>query len=281
MHDEDDTMGGLRGWLVLFLALGCTHAVQAAEVRRDVAYGTSPKQRMDVYLPPAAHEAPVIVMVHGGAWMIGDKASRGVVEPKATHWTQKGYVFISVDYRLWPQAGPLEQANDVADALAYVQRHAKDWGADPSRVVLMGHSAGAHLVDLLTSSPSMATSRGVKRWLGTVSLDSGAIDLPALMAAPHAGFYDRVFGSDPAQWRAVSPMDRLGADALPILLVCSSKRMESCPHNQAYAARAQSLGLRASVLPEALTHGEINATLGEPGGYTDAVDAFLRGLGLP
>jgi arylformamidase len=127
----------------------------------------------------------------------------------------------------------------------------------------------------------MATARGATRWLGTVSLDSGAIDVPGIMNSPHAGFYDRVFGNDPARWREASPIDRLGRDALPILLVCSSRRLESCPHNRAYAAKAQGLGVRASVLPEPLSHGDINATLGQPGGYTDAVDAFLRSLDLP
>ncbi|QNK00134.1 alpha/beta hydrolase [Dyella telluris] len=270
-----------RGVFAMVLALGCLTTARAADVRRDLAYGNSPGQRLDVYLPASPHASPIILMVHGGAWMFGDKASRGVVEPKATHWTQAGYVFVSVDYRLWPKAGPLQQAGDVADALAYVQKHAGEWGADSSRVVLMGHSAGAHLVALLSSSPPLATAHGATRWLGTVSLDSGAIDVAGIMGGPHAGFYDRVFGEDPARWSEASPIDRLGRDALPILLVCSSQRKESCPHNQAYAAKARQLGVQVSVLPEPLTHGDINATLGEPGGYTAAVDAFLHTLGLP
>lgn len=268
-------------WLRAGLLLGCICAARAMDVRHDLAYGPSPAQRLDVYLPEQGHAAPIIMMVHGGTWMFGDKTSRGVVEPKATHWTQEGYVFISVDYRLLPQASPMEQVNDIAGALAYVQAHAPEWGADPSRLVLMGHSAGAHLVSLLSSSPAIATARGAKRWLGTISLDSGAIDVPGIMNAPHPGLYDRVFGADQSQWREVSPMDRLERDALPILLVCSSKRPESCPHNRAYATKAQELGVRASVLPEPLTHAEINAALGAPGGYTGAVDKFLRGLGLP
>jgi len=279
--DEEAIMIRWRTLLALLLAWGGVHTATAMDVRRDLAYGPATAQHLDVYLPASPLRAPIIVMVHGGAWMIGDKSSRGVVEPKASHWTQAGYVFVSVDYRLWPQAGPLEQAGDVADALAYVQTHAKEWGADPSRIVLMGHSAGAHLVALLSSAPSLATGRGASRWLGTVSLDAGAIDVPGIMGAPHAGFYDRVFGKDPASWREASPIDRLGRDALPILLVCSSHRKESCPHNEAYAAKARGLGVRASMLPEPLTHGEINATLGAPGDYTGAVDTFLRGLGLP
>jgi arylformamidase len=120
-----------RWWLGLFLFIGCVIAAAAADVRRDLAYGADANQRMDVYLPAEPRHAPVIVMVHGGAWMIGDKANAGVVEPKATHWTKAGYVFVSLDYRLWPKAGPLEQANDVADALAYVEKHAASWGGRP------------------------------------------------------------------------------------------------------------------------------------------------------
>ena len=273
------TMG--RWWTGMVLALGMLANAHATQVQRDVAYGTDPAQRMDVYLPANAHGVPVIVMVHGGAWMFGDKSNRSVVEPKATHYNDAGIAFVSVDYRMLPKAAPMAQAEDVADALAYVQKHAAAWGVDPARVVLMGHSAGAHLVALLSAAPSIATSRGAQRWLGTVSLDSGAIDVPGIMNGPHAGFYDRVFGADPAQWTPVSPIDRLGRDAVPILLVCSSQRMESCPHNRRYAAKAQAMGVRASVLPEPLTHAQINATLGEAGGYTASVDDFLRSLGLP
>ncbi|WP_114238742.1 alpha/beta hydrolase [Dyella sp. C9] len=274
-------MGKWRGVCMLALLLACATATQAMTVLHDLAYGSAPAQRLDVYRPAAAQHAPLILMVHGGAWMLGDKGSRAVVEPKASHWTDAGYVFVSVNYRLWPQASPAEQANDVADALVYVQRHAAEWGADPTRVVLMGHSAGAHLVALLSASPSLAMRRGAQRWVATVSLDSGAIDVPAVMQAPHARFYDRVFGNDPGFWRSVSPLAQLERDAPPMLLVCSSRRADSCPHNQVFAARARALGVRASVLPEPLSHEQINATLGGPGGYTGAVDAFLRSLGLP
>ena len=199
-----------------------------AGVRRiaDVAYGTDPRQRFDVYLPeaPLAANAPLIVMVHGGAWMIGNKAMPQVVENKAARWVTRGAVLVSVNYRLVPQVGPLDEADDVVHALAKVQQLAPSWGADPQRLVLMGHSAGAHLVALLGASPSLAQRAGATAWLGTVALDSAALNLPALMQQRHARFYDRVFGSDPALWRAASPYDALGAGAPPLLLVCSTQR---------------------------------------------------------
>lgn len=246
---------------------------------RDIAYGSDPAQRMDVYLPP--HPAgPVIFMVHGGGWRTGDKDASRVVTNKAAHWLPRGVIFISTNYRLLPAANPLEQANDVAQALAFAQSQAAAWGGDPARFVLMGHSAGAHLVSLLTADPTIATSRGAQPWLGTVSLDSATFDVVATMQAPHLRLYDAAFGSDPNFWREASPLYRLAGQTAPMLIVCSSLRSDSCPQGRAYAAKAATLGDAVTVLPEALTHAEINGNLGLASAYTDAVDGFLRTLGI-
>jgi arylformamidase len=220
-------------------------------------------------------------MVHGGAWMIGDKGANAVVINKANRWLPKGYVFISVNYRLLPKANPLEQAKDVAKALAAAQAKAKDWGADASRFLLMGHSAGAHLVSLVSADGDMALSQGAKPWLGTVALDSASMDVVQTMEASHRRFYDRVFGSDPAFWREVSPVHRLKSKPVaPFLLVCSSKRDDSCPQAQGFASKISAVGGQATVVQQALSHMEINKQLGTAGGYTDAVESFLRSVGL-
>jgi len=256
-----------------------------AGVRRiaDVVYGPDARQRFDVYLPEAGvpPHAPLIVMVHGGAWMVGNKALPQVVENKAVRWVTRGAVLVSVGYRLVPQVGPMDQADDVAHALAKVQALAPSWDADPARVVLMGHSAGAHLVALLGASPVLAQRAGAKPWLGTVALDSAALNLPALMQSRHARFYDRVFGSDPALWQAASPTDALAAGAPPMLLVCSTQRADgSCQQSQRFAARANERGVRASVSEQDLSHLQVNDTLGLPGAETDAVQAFFETIGL-
>lgn len=248
-------------------------------LRPDVAYGADPAQRMDVYLPPHPQRAPILLMVHGGAWRVGDKNAARVVDNKVARWVPKGVIFVSVDYRMMPEAEPLTQAEDVAEALAKVQALAPGWGGDPANIILMGHSAGAHLVALLTAAPALATGQGAKPWKGSVLLDSGALDVPAIMNARHWPLYDRAFGSDPAKWTAVSPMDRLAGPTLPMLAVCRNGAHESCPANRAFAARARQLGGRVEVLPMALSHSQINERLGLPGGYTDRVEAFMRELG--
>jgi acetyl esterase/lipase len=260
---------------------GADHVFDApagVKILKDIAYGPDPKQRMDVYEPAtlAPGGAPIIFMVHGGAWRFGDKSNSRVVENKVKYWLPKGFIFISVNNRLLPEADPLKQADDVAAALAFAQKEAPKWGGDPGRIILMGHSAGAHLVLLISADPSRALAAGAKMWRGTVSLDSGAIDVTAIMQDRHLPLFDRAFGQDPEFWRAVSPIYQLKAGGPPLLLVCSGRRMRSCPEADRLAAAVKPKGGAASVLREDLSHGEINERLGLPGAYTKSVDAFIE-----
>ncbi len=276
---------------VLVLALGPAGLVRAEEttatiggvavkVLRNVAYGTAKDQRMDIYLPaqPGTQPAPVILMVHGGGWAYGDKGIDRVVDNKVARWLPRGIIFISVNYPMIPDSDPVEQADDIARAIAAAQGAAPGWGGDPDRFILMGHSAGAHLVTLLNADPARATKQGARPWLGTVSLDSGALDVPQIMNHKHARLYDEAFGADPAFWEASSPVHHLTSGMKPWLGVCSRLRSDSCATNTAYALKSKALGARAEVLGERLRHGAINEELGKPGDYTDAVEVFLASL---
>ena len=251
-------------------------------VEREIAYGPDPRQRYDVYLPGHARPgAPILLMVHGGGWRRGDKGMRNVVGKKAAYWLPRGVVLVYAQYRMEPDSDPLVQAGDVAAALASVQRRARQWHADPAKTILMGHSAGAHLVALLGSDPTgLLRQASADRPLGVVALDSGALDVPALMSQPRLPqLYRDAFGSDPAYWRSVSPQQQLERDALPMLLVCSSDRRfptSPCAEARGFAARAAALSVPMRVLPEALEHGEINDQLGQPSAYTDAVSAWIQ-----
>mgnify|MGYP005990507419 CR=1 FL=1 len=264
---------------------GPTGALPAG-VRRiaDLPYGSDARQRMDVYLPPAGalppgQRAPVIFMVHGGAWRTGDKAMPKVVDHKVARWVARGFVFVSVNYRMLPGTPVAQQAQDVAQALTAAQRHASDWGADAGRFLLMGHSAGAHLVALINAQPAVALRGGAQPWLGTVVLDSAVLDVPQYMAQPHVRLYDEAFGSDPGLWRQLSPADPLAAGAPPYQFVCSTERRDRpCQPAAAMARQVRALGGRASVLPQPLSHGDINGELGLESAYTRAVEAFMASL---
>jgi acetyl esterase/lipase len=249
-------------------------------IQHDIAYGALPQQRLDLYRSDKpVKDAPIIVMVHGGAWALGSKSAANVVDNKVSHWLPGGALFVSVETRLLPHVDPLQQAQDVAVALAFVQAKAASWGGDPQKIVLMGHSSGAHVAMLVTTDAELAHNAKLKPWLATVALDSAALDVSAIMRDKHARLYDRAFGKDPAYWEKVSPALQLkDAKRLPpILLVCSSLRRVSCDQARAFAQKA---GNKAQVLAVALRHEDINARLGTRGIYTSDVDSFLQRQGM-
>jgi acetyl esterase/lipase len=245
-------------------------------VEREVAYGSDPAQRLDVYRPARGDAAPIVVLVHGGGWRRGDKAAAGVVKNKVQRWVPEGWIVVSVNYRLGAGVTPMDEADDVARALAFVQDKAKGWGGNPNGVVLMGHSAGGHLVALLAADPKLAEQRGAKAWAGTVVLDSAAYDVVAIMNRRHPALYDQAFGTDRVLWWAASPLRRLNQAPGPMLLVCSTQRPESKRQAEAFAAKATALGGHVKVLPVDLSHGPINSQLGVAGAYTEAVEGFMR-----
>ncbi|HSX64090.1 MAG TPA: alpha/beta hydrolase [Pseudoxanthomonas sp.] len=245
----------------------------------DIAYGTDSRQRFDAYLPAQPHNAPIILFVHGGGWENGNKDNPGVVEDKAAYWLPKGYVLVSTNYRMRPDTAPLDQARDVARALAKVQQLAPQWGADPAHVILMGHSAGAHLAVLVGASSRLLREAGATKARGVVSLDSGALDVPDLMRRPRIPkLYHRAFGDNHDDWIAASPFHQLTAEASPMLIVCSTRRPDACPQGRAMAGKAARLGVRVDVLLQDLSHMQVNRALGQASPYTEAVDGFLRSL---
>jgi acetyl esterase/lipase len=112
----------------------------------DLAYGRDPRQHLDVYSPKHADHLPVVVFFYGGSWTVGRKAQYAFV---GAALAGRGYVTVIPDYRLYPQVRFPLFDDDGAEAVAWVERHAREFGGDPARIVLMGHSAGAHTAALL------------------------------------------------------------------------------------------------------------------------------------
>ena len=247
-------------------------------VERDIAYGSDKKQSFDVYIPKQAKGAPVIFMVHGGAWRLGDKSNRSVIEHKVARWVPKGFIFISTNYRMLPGTDPVEQAKDVARAIAVAQAKAESWGGDSNEFILMGHSAGAHLVALLATDHELSSTLVKKSWLGTVALDSAAYDVVQIMEKPHFRLYDQAFGSDKQYWKAASPFYALTKKTRPILAVCSARRDDSTAQARQFANKAASLGVKVTVLEKDFSHREINVFLGQDKAYTAEVESFMAGL---
>ena len=247
----------------------------------NVSYGSDAKERFDVYTPLHVNTptlSPVIFMVHGGAWRIGDKKSQSVVENKVNYWVKKGYIVISTNYKMLPSTPVSEQVNDVAKALGVAQEKSASWGGNKAQFILMGHSAGAHIIAMLAASSSHYATNAITPPIAAVALDSAVMDTPLLMSSKHLRLYDHAFGSDPAYWQSLSPYHQLTDKRMPLLAVCSTKRDDSCPQAERFLTKASSFGTKTVLLKENMSHKEINQRLGEDATYTKAVDDFLNGV---
>jgi acetyl esterase/lipase len=115
-------------------------------------YDASDRQVLDVLRPKGLDNRPVVLFVHGGAWMIGDKCLFGLYRGFGRFLAKHGIVAVMINYRLSPAVKHPEHIKDVARAFAWTRRHIKDYGGDPDRIFLCGHSAGGHLVSLLATN---------------------------------------------------------------------------------------------------------------------------------
>lgn len=185
------------------LALPSQSLDAGVEAVNDVLYVSgepveTEKQKLDVYRPRGAAGRPVLVFFHGGAWVRGDRKQYPFL---GNRFAREGFVVVVPSYRLAPKHPHPAQIEDAAAALAWVVRHIADFGGDPRRITLAGHSAGGHLASLLVTN---------EQWLRPHGLDAGAVRGVAALSAPLdltplAGSSSRVFGGDPAVLRAASP----------------------------------------------------------------------------
>ena len=141
---------------ICFLAACFPAALAAAEATRivhDIEYGRvgDVSLRLDVCTPPGAGPFPVAILVHGGGWMSGTRSgsekpgSGSDITPWFSSFTDTGFVWFSIDYRLAPAHRWPAQLEDVQAAIRWVKAHASDYKGDPARLVIVGHSAGGHL----------------------------------------------------------------------------------------------------------------------------------------
>ncbi|PIV28694.1 MAG: hypothetical protein COS37_00375, partial [Anaerolineae bacterium CG03_land_8_20_14_0_80_58_20] len=193
-------------------------ATESTDPVLNLRYSDEPAARaealsLDVY-PATGADLPVVIFVHGGGWFRGDKSN---VDAKPAGFNARGFVFVSVNYRLIPEVDVTRQMQDVARAVAWVKQNIRQYGGDLSRMFLMGHSAGGHLVSLLGTDESYLRAEGLSLAdiRGVVSLDTQAYDIYKLMSnLPPAGgeVYREAFGDDPEFWKAMSPQRHVKAD---------------------------------------------------------------------
>ena len=140
--------------------LNATITRDGYRVERDMAYGEKRRQRVDVYIPDGAQHAPVIVFYYGGSWQHGSKDDYRFL---GQAFAEKGFITAVADYRLYPEVKFPTFVEDGARAFAYIHAHATQWGGDPKRVYVAGHSAGAYIAMMVGADPQYLAHVGAQR----------------------------------------------------------------------------------------------------------------------
>ena len=253
---------------------------------QTLSYGSDPLQQLDIYKAQGVKgKAPLVLFVHGGGWKRGNKdvaASRYA----PAHYTGLGYAYASINYRLVPDHTVEDQARDVAHALKALLDRADALGIDRNRVVITGHSAGAHLVALVGTDEQYLRSAGLSfaDIDGVLPNDGAAYDVPAQMKQSGKFMmktYEQAFGTDPARQRALSPTLHARAPNAPAFLLIHVQRKDGVAQAKELEAALRRAGTtveRRDFPGEGLQgHAEINRQLGNPDyAATPVVDAWLK-----
>lgn len=238
------------------LQLGVANLIENGDATLlEVAYGDSPRQRYDVYRPvgadgrPLRGPLPVVIFVHGGSWETGDKRSyRWVGQGIAA----QGFIAILPNYGLMPDRRFPGFVDDAARAVAHATAQLSRWGGDSARVVLMGHSAGAHIAALVAYDERYLAAYGL-----SPRLFSGFVGL----SGPYDFIFDtallkRTFAGTPEQERDALPVNFVTPHSPRSLLVMGRDDRTVNPRNtHSLAARLGQLGAPVDTLWVDGTHG--------------------------
>jgi acetyl esterase/lipase len=240
------------------------------------------RQKLDVYAPVGAKDAPVVVWIHGGGWKRGDKA---LPPAKVNSFAERGLITVSLTYRFVPEVTIPEMMTDVAKAIRWVRDHAKDYGGNPDKLIVFGHSAGAHLAALVCTDEKYLKAEGVPlaSIKGCVPIDVGAFDIPARMKVADdriTGIFKETFGDTAEKQAAVSPIAFVAKDkSIPAFLILHvADRDDTKAQAHLFADKLREAGIDATVYAaEGKTHGTISSDIGVPDDpVTKAVDAFVE-----
>jgi acetyl esterase/lipase len=263
----------------LLVAAAILSEAPAQDVKRNIPYAepAHDRQVLDVYAPQNAKNLPVVFWIHGDGWQTGDKTS---VQTKPQVFVDKGFVFVSTNYRLLPSVDMATIVRDVAKSIRWVHDHIAEYGGDPERLFVMGHSAGAQLAALVCTDDRYLKAEGLPLAItkGCVPVDGDTFDVPAIIETaetrrrvhglPQAKFGHREkFGNDPAKHRDFSAVTHVARDKgiPPFLLLHVADHPDTSAQAQRLANVLKDVGVPVTVFgARETTHNKINADLGLP-----------------
>lgn len=258
-----------------------TSSAQAQKLTSDVPYVENGHERhvLDIYTGEnsPSSDRPVMFWIHGGGWTQGDKTDVGL-KPKVL--TERGFVFVSINYRLLPDVEMDVLIRDVARAFGWVHRNISRYGGDPKRIFVGGHSAGAQLAALICIDDRYLSEQGVslKVLQGCIPVDGDTYDIPKIiMTAEHRQAlyggkmftfgHRQKFGNDPEKHVDFSAVTHVAADKhIPPFLILY---FPGNPDTRAQAARLTDV-LTGSQIPARMfgkrdsNHSRLNNDLGKP-----------------
>ena len=291
----------LRNYLFLLLpiaiswigAAGCRADADRANdiIIKNIPYIADPadrSQQLDLRAPPHASKVPVIVMIHGGGWAVGDKdnANCGVTSDKAKFFLRHGMIFATVNYRLSPGAHHPDHVHDIAAAITYLHNHVATYGGNPEQIYLMGHSAGAHLAALVTLDrrylAQLHTPATCLR--GVILLDGAGYDIPVEYVQLQQNgpkflfhWYTNAFTAATNVQRDASPRWQVTPGYLPPFLMFYTARANAPLQNHHLAETIRRQGGQAqTILAENKTHMTLNRNIGKADDeVTPIIAAFI------
>lgn len=211
----------------------------------DLAYGSAPGERLDLFpVPGATAPTPLVAFIHGGYWQGLDKDDFSYLAPG---FLDRGIAFASINYDLAPNVRVREIVAQVRRALAWLIREAESYGYEPDRILVAGHSAGGHLAAMALAAVDHEEDgeKGHTMRPIAVCAVSGVYDLEPL----HRSYHQPVLKLDAAEVAAYSPIHRLPAQATRLILALGSEETEEFHRQQAtYVALCRSAGHEVTIV---------------------------------
>jgi arylformamidase len=264
---------------IVFAFLLLCSVAEAQNLTSNIPYADPAHERqvLDVYAPDGAENLPVVFWIHGGGWQTGDKTD---VQVKPRVFSERGFVFVSTNYRLLPRVEMDEIIQDVARALGWAYKNIGRYGGDPSRIFVMGHSAGAQLAALLCVDDRYLKAEGVPFDVlkGCVPVDGDTYDLPAIIMTaetrqmvhglrlPEYGHRVK-FGNDPSRHLEYSAVTHVvkGKGIPPFLILHVAEHPDTTAQARRLGAVLEAAEVSVQVFgARETTHSRLNANLGLP-----------------
>lgn len=284
----------MKTFFQLLAAITFASVAHAQQVQRNLAYVEKGHERqvLDVYVPKDARNLPVVFWIHGGGWAAGDKSD---VKLKPQWFMDRGFVFVALNYRLLPTVDMGTLTRDVAKAFGWVSQHIAEYGGDPKRVLVGGHSAGAQLAALICTDDRYLKAEGVSFdcLIGCVPVDGDTYDVPAIIETaetrlrahhlpPRVNGHREKFGGTPEKHLDFSAVTHVakGKGIPPFLILHVAAHPDTSAQAQRLGNALKEAGVSAKIFGAKDTgHVKLNDDLGltnDPA--TKALADFVAGI---